>query len=216
MAEKVKRQISLGFSKEKFTEGHHILYIYNDDFERKRIMAKFLQQGLLDDEKVLYLVDDISPEEMKSELKNLGVDVDEKQHDFDITEGHYSRCPNCYFSPDFMLGVVAEYYDDAIKSGYMGARGAGEMSWALVEGRATVPELINYEARLNTILKDHPLTTVCQYDARRFDGSLIMDMLSVHPVMIVRGQLVKNPGYVKPDTFLMEYNERLERRKPGK
>lgn len=205
------RQIALGFSPESFTEGHHIVYIYNDDVERKRTMAKFLQQGLLDDEKVLYLVDDISPDEMKVELMNLGVDVDKKQNDFDITAGHYTRCPDNYFSPEFMLSVVADYYDDAIKAGYTGARGAGEMSWALVEGRASIPELLEYEARLTDILKHHPLTTVCQYDARRFDGALIMDMLSVHPMMIVRGQLVKNPSFVEPDIFLKEYHTRLNR-----
>ncbi|MFZ5570782.1 MAG: MEDS domain-containing protein [Thermodesulfobacteriota bacterium] len=209
--DKAYRQISLGFSEEKIREGRHIVYIYNDDFERKRTMAKFLQQGLLDGEKVLYLVDDISPDEMRRELLDLGVDVDTRQQDFDLTEGHFTRCPNRYFSPDFMLGVVGDYYDDALREGYAGARGAGEMSWALVEGRSTVPDLLDYEARLNGILSDHPLTTVCQYDARRFDGALIMDMLSVHPMMIVRGQLVKNPSYVEPEIFLKEYRERMAR-----
>ena len=74
----------------------------------------------------------------------------------------------------------------------------------------TVPDLLRYEAELNHILEDHPLTTVCQYDARRFDGALIMDMLSVHPMMIVRGQLVKNPSYVSPEIFLEEYSARCK------
>ena len=205
------RDISLGFSDERFREGHHIIYVYNDDWERKRTMARYLQRGLNENEKVLYLVDDISPDEMRNELKELGVDVDEKQEDFDLTEGHYSRCPDNYFSREFMLGVVSRYYDEAIEQGYVGARGAGEMSWALIEGRATVPELLRYEAELNDLLVEHPLTTVCQYDARRFDGAIIMDMLSVHPMMIVRGQLVKNPSYVAPEIFLQEYEERLRR-----
>lgn len=205
------RKVSLGFTEEIFEEGHHIVFIYNDDWERKKTMAKFLQQGLLEDEKVLYLVDDISPDEMKKELIELGVDVDKKQDDFDITTGHYTLCPDHYFSPEFMLNLVGEYYDNAIKEGFVGARGAGEMSWALIEGRSTVPDLLWYESQLNKILKHHPLTTVCQYDARRFDGALIMDMLSVHPMMIVRGQLVKNPSYVKPEVFLKEYNARMKR-----
>jgi len=205
------REISLGFSDEKFREGHHILYIYNDDWERKRTMAKFLQQGLLDNEKVLYLVDDISPDEMRKELLDLGVDVDKRQKDFDLKEGHYKLCPGNYFSREFMLNLVGEYYDDAIKQGFAGARGAGEMSWALIEGRSTVPDLLEYETDLNKVLEDHPLTTVCQYDARRFDGALIMDMLSVHPMMIVRGQLVKNPSYIEPEVFLKEYQDRIKR-----
>ena len=204
-----RRKISLGFTDEPFDEGGHIIYIYNDDFERKRTMAKFLQKGLVENEKVLYLVDDISPEEMRKELAELGVEVTEKQANFDITKGHYTYCPDHYFSPDFMLDIVGQYYDDAIEEGFAGARGAGEMSWAVIEGRSNVPELLAYEAKLNEILDRHPLTTVCQYDARRFDGSLLMDMLSVHPMMIVRGQLVKNPSYIEPSLFLQEYQQRM-------
>lgn len=209
--EKKRREVSMGFTDEKFREGHHIIYLYNDDHERKRTMARFLRQGWVDHEKLLYLVDDISPDEMRKELAELGVDVDEKQADFDIARGHHTLCPDDYFTPEFMLGVVGDYYTKAIQAGYAGARGAGEMSWALIEGRATVPDLLRYEAKLNRILNDYPLTTVCQYDARRFDGALVMDMLSVHPMMIVRGQLVKNPSYVEPDVFLKEYNDRLDR-----
>jgi hypothetical protein len=202
----------MGFTDERFPEGQHIIYLYNDDHERKRTMARFLRQGWIDHEKLLYLVDDISPDEMRKELMALGVDVGEKQVDFEITRGHYTLCPDDYFTAEFMLGVVGDYYNKAIQDGYAGARGAGEMSWALIEGRATVPDLLHYEAKLNRILDEHPLTTVCQYDARRFDGALVMDMLSVHPMMIVRGQLVKNPSYVAPEVFLKEYAARLDRR----
>ena len=206
-----KRKVSLGFTDDTVDEGHHIIYVYNDDYERKHTIARFLEEGFLEEEKVLYLVSDISTSEMRKELLGLGVDVDSRQKDFDLTEAHYTHCPNRYFSGEFMLGMVGDYYDNAIREGYCGARGAGEMSWALEEGRATVPDLLEYEAKLNTILHEHPLTTVCQYDARRFDGAVIMDMLSVHPMMIVRGQVVKNPYYVSPETFLQEYNERRTR-----
>jgi len=209
--EKIKREISLGFSAERFKEGHHIIYVYNDDHERKKTMAKYLRQGILEKEKILYLVDDISPDEMRKELIDLGVDIDENQDDFDIKKAHYACCPNNHFSKDFMLGIVGEYYENAIKEGHAGARGAGEMSWAAIEDHANIDELLEYEANLNLILNQHPLTTVCQYDARRFRGDVLMDILSVHPMMIVRGQLVKNPGYIEPEVFIREYKERLER-----
>jgi len=35
-----------------------------------------------------------------------------------------------------------------------------------------------------------------------------MEVLNVHPVMIVRGQLVKNPYYIEPDEFMSKLNER--------
>jgi hypothetical protein len=35
-----------------------------------------------------------------------------------------------------------------------------------------------------------------------------MDVLNVHPVMIVRGQLVKNPYFVEPAVFLEKLKAR--------
>jgi len=199
-----RRLVSLGLNDEKVPEGQHIVFIYSDDGEKKRTMARFLQQGLLANEKVLYLVNDIAPDDMREELCALGVDATASQSAFDMMEAHYKQCPDDYFSPDYMLGLIGSYYREALQEGYAGARGTGEMSWAVEEGRTTMPDLLRYEARLNDILAEHPLTAVCQYDARRFSGQVIMDILSVHPMAIVRGQLVKNPYFVPPAKFLQE------------
>jgi hypothetical protein len=61
-----------------------------------------------------------------------------------------------------------------------------------------VERLIEYEARINKVLKTHPMTTLCQYDTRKFSGGMIYELLNVHPVMIVHGQIMRNPFYVAP------------------
>ena len=43
---------------------------------------------------------------------------------------------------------------------------------------------------------------------RRFDGDTIMDVLAVHPMTIVRGQVVRNPFFVEPGAFLRELHTR--------
>ena len=68
--------------------------------------------------------------------------------------------------------------------------------------------LMEYEALVNNVLKTHPITAVCQYDANRFSGATIVDVLKVHPMMIVRGQIVRNPYYMKPEDFLKDFRER--------
>ena len=204
-----RRRVSLGFSEEMHEEGDHIVYLYNNDSEKKRTMARFLQEGLHADEKVLYLVHDIPPEEMLGELRQLGVDMDSAGKAFDMLTAHYTHCPGGIFSKDYMLDVVGAYYDDAIQDGFSGARGAGEMSWAAEGGHAELRDLLEYESRLNSILADHPLTTVCQYDVRLFSGQLILDILRVHPLAVVGGQLVKNPYYIVPDRFLDELDHRI-------
>jgi hypothetical protein len=205
-----RRSISLGFTSERVLEGQHLCYLYNDDHERRRVMAKYFESGLLAGEKLLYLVDDITPQEMIDCLEELGVEARSNAGRFRVAEAAGTYCPRGAFSAEDMLGLVRDFYDDAVAEGYTGCRSTGEMSWCLVEGRADEASLMEYEARLNALLAEHPHTACCQYDTRRFDGGMIMDVLAVHPVTIVRGQLVRNPYYVEPATFLEEYRARAD------
>jgi DcmR-like sensory protein len=197
-----RREISLGFTPEKFTEGQHILYIYNDDKERRNTMAKYISSGLSSGEKTLYLADSITPAELINTLEDQGLDMQEHKNSCVINEASTSYCPTGYFSADDMLDVVGEFYQSARNEGFTGARGTGEMTWALKEGRAQTKDLLEYEVKLTGILEQYPYTACCQYDAREFDGSTLMDMLSIHPVMIVQGQLVKNPYFMSADEFM--------------
>jgi hypothetical protein len=203
-----RRTISLGFTQETILEGQHICYIFSDDAERRRVMAKYLESGMLANEKLLYLVDVMTPEEMLDCLEEYGVDVRSKSQSLTIADAAPAYCPSGTFNIDETLGLVRDFQQDALKEGYTGSRGTGEMSWCLVKGRANEMDLMEYEARLNVLLAEYPYTACCQYDARRFDGQTIMDVLSVHPYMIVRGQLVRNPYFIKPEEFLEEYRAR--------
>jgi hypothetical protein len=200
-----RRTISLGFTEERVLEGQHICYLFRNGPERRRVMARFLEAGLEAGEKVLYLVDDITPEEMLDCLEELGVDARSKPAELTVAEAAPAYCPKGRFDAGEMLAAIRDFYRQAVgNEGYRGARGTGEMSWCLVKGRADRDSLMTYEARLNLLLLEHPYTACCQYDVARFDGDIIMDVLSVHPYMIVRGQLVRNPYYVSPEVFLAD------------
>ena len=68
-----ERFVSMGITDEQFPAGTHMCYIYKDDQERKEFIAKYLSLGLQGHEKVNYFVDVISPEEMRVQLKELGL-----------------------------------------------------------------------------------------------------------------------------------------------
>ena len=94
-----------------------------------------------------------------------------------------------------------------MKEGYTGVRGGAEMTWASVEGPAVMKKVMEIEARRNQLPR-YPVSTCCVYDARKFDGATIMDVLYTHPMMIVRGQLLRNPYYIEPETFLKQLRAR--------
>ena len=52
-----RRTIFLGFTEERVLEGQHIRYLYNEDIEPPRVMAKYVESGLPAHEKVPCLAD---------------------------------------------------------------------------------------------------------------------------------------------------------------
>jgi len=202
-----RRLVSLGFTDERVQEGLHFCYIYNDNDERLRVVAKFLQSGLKDQEKVMFLVDTMSPPEALDRLASLGADLRSHPH-FSVKEANPVYCPSGKFKIDAMLDALRLFYCDAIAEGRSGARATGEMSWSGRGGLEDQDDLMEYEARLNDMVAQYPMIACCQYDATRFDGEAILNVLAVHPYMIVRGQLMSNPYYIQPSVFLKQLYER--------
>ena len=85
--------------------------------------------------------------------------------------------------------------------GFSAARVIGEM----IPEIKHIPggeRLLEYESRISILLRDRPVTSICQYDANEFDGATIMDVLKVHPKMIVNGAVINNPFFIKPEEYL--------------
>ena len=195
-----RRDVSMGFSDQKFPAGTHMCLIYDDDEERRKLIAKYLDAGLREREKVAYFADTMSVDEVRDWLAGMGVKVP-KDDQLTIASAEKTYCPNGKFVPNEMMDGLRALYQGSLDEGYAGARASGEMSWAL-RGIPGSERLIEYENLLNVVFATYPIIGLCQYDARRFDGAIIFDVLKVHPMMIVQGQIVKNPYYIRPEEFL--------------
>jgi hypothetical protein len=86
----------------------------------------------------------------------------------------------------------------------------GNMEWAL-ETVPGVTDIIEYETKLNYVLPKYPDPVVCVYDLNKHSGSVVMDILRTHPMVIIGGVLQDNPLYVPPDEFLQELLQRKRR-----
>jgi hypothetical protein len=199
---RVHRNISLGFTEEPVSEGVHICYIYDDDAERQYVMSKYLESGLLTNEKVLCLVEKLTPDEMPDSPSSMNL----KPGALTFLDSVQGYCPTGSFNGENTLKMIRDFYHQAVDiEGYDGARGSGHMTWSLDSERTSEEALLEYEAHVNHLSAEFPCTNICQYDARRFSGRMIMNILRIHPMVIIRGQIVKNPYYVKPDILLKEY-----------
>ena len=196
-----RRSIRLGFTEEPFPEGTHMCHIFSDEAEQAEVISRYVAAGLAEGEQVAYFVDTVPVESLRETLASHGVPVPAPDDPrLLVSPAVDMYCPDGTFVPDRMLGNFPIVYGAGRAAGYAGVRATGEMTWA----RRGIPgsdRLIEYESRINTVVRDVPLTAVCQYDARRFDGATLFEVLMVHPVMIVRGRISRNPYYLPPEEF---------------
>ena len=202
-------EVDLGFTDRKQPAGTHMCLIFQDENERRKIMAKFIRKGLSDGEKVAYYADVMTPKEVVDWLQGFDINVtgEMASNNLVVQDSLTTYCPNGKFVPDEMLEQLKAFYLQSIEEGYTHVRASGEMSWAL-KGIPGSERLIEYEAWLNVVFQTHPVTGICQYDANKFSGALIMDVLKVHPMMIVKGNIVHNPYYLTLELFLKELSTR--------
>lgn len=196
-----RRQIRLGFSDEPFPEGTHMCHIFSDEEEQGEVISRYIASGLAEGEQVCYFADTLSVDETRSRLAGLGVPVPAvDDENLVVAPAVDMYCPDGTFVPDRMLASFPVGYNAGLEAGFVGVRGTGEMTWAR-RGLPGSDKLIEYESRINTVVRDCPLTVVCQYDARQFDGATLFEVLIVHPAMIVRGRISRNPYYLPPEEF---------------
>jgi hypothetical protein len=205
----LRKEVDMGFTKDRFPEGTHMCLIYDDDEQRKKIIGQFLAKGISIGEQVGYYADTTTPKDVETWLKDMDIVLPskKKEGEFGVFKAQDIYCPSGKFVPSEMMARLSGCYDQAINAGYPGARVSGEMSWALM-GIPGSERLMEYEALINTISDKHPVTPICQYDARRFDGATLLNVLRVHPLMIVQGKIVRNPYYMSPQEFLKDFISR--------
>lgn len=198
-----RQDMGRGSIQEAFSDCHHVCLIYDSEEQRRKIVSDYLAIGLKQGEIVRYFADTTPAQELRAWLQGSGVELTtaEDKGDFGIVNAESAYCPNGRFVPKEVIATIEARFAMARKAGYRGSRACGEMSWALRD----IPgadNFLEYEVRLNMISETFPYVGMCQYDARRFDGATLYNVLQVHPFMIARGQIVRNPFYLKPEEFL--------------
>jgi len=200
------QNISLGFTTQKFSPGVHICQIFTSDDERENSLLKFIASGLESNERTGCFSNKTDAKSIESFLKRYGISCKQARSSGLLTLSgvHDVYFKNNDFNPDEMLGLLSEFYKESLAMGCSAARVIGEME-PDVQHLPGGSRLLEYEAKVSLLQRRCPVTAVCQYDARLFDGATIMDILKVHPLMVVKGSVIHNPFYIKPEELLQQH-----------
>ncbi len=189
----------------------HICLIYESQGEQLAMPVPSIRMGLERGEKCIVIAPEKTLRDVNEGLHAIGVDVDEAMNSGRLAvasqEDTYLR--NGHFEPDRMIRFLADSLEPAIASGFSGLRVVGEMTWAL-GGDLGTGQLIEYEAKLNHFVHDHPVAVTCQYDRNRFSPEVILNVIRTHPIVIYGNFVCSNPYYIPPEEFLAPNHAEME------
>jgi len=195
--------VCLGFTEEKFPAGTHICHIYSKDAERSNSLFEFLRCGLEAGERTACFSEKVDEAALSKFLGSHKISLKDSKArgDLSLADANGVYFKDNRFDLERMLELLRQFEVASREAGCPACRVIGEMTPEIknIEGGS---RLLEYECRVSLLLKEHPVTAVCQYNAAEFDGATIMDILKVHPLMVVRGSVLKNPFFIPPEQFL--------------
>ena len=191
----------------------HICAFFNGFDEQHRVLRSFIKEGFERGDRAFHIVD---PELRETHLRRLaeaGIDVDRA-----VASGQLElrRWQDAYlrddrFDQDGMLVLLEEVLQSGTVAGYPITRFVSRVEPSLLD-KAGVESWLEYEARVNYVVSKHDDPVICTYDLANLSAGMMLDLLRVHPVVIVGGVLQENPFFVPPDQFIVELRERKSAR----
>jgi signal transduction histidine kinase len=182
-------------------DAEHIALLYNSNDERLDASLSFLQLGLENGERCLYIANDVSRDEIVGGLAALG-----GRPEAAISDGQLSILPadDIYtsgtFDPEEMVAALVEMVEESASAGYDGLRVTGEIPWHDHDG-TDFSDVMEYERKFDAMVPEFDFAALCQYDLRTLSDTEALDLIHVHPKLIYRRKVCENPFYRSSEQF---------------
>jgi hypothetical protein len=191
-------------------ETRHICAFFHSKDEQNKVLMPFFKEGFERGEKLFHIVDGRQREAHLCACQDGGIDLETcaTNDQLEVRTWEEAYLQDGHFDGDRMIRILTEVLE-ANRAKYKLTRLMGNMEWAL-ETVPGVTDIVEYETKLNFLSPRYPDPIVCVYDLNRHSGSVVMDILRTHPMVIIGGMLQENPLYIPPDEFLREIHNRKQ------
>lgn len=190
---------AFGYAGFNFSWGDHICTIFDDPDQQMMVMVPFMTHGIRAGQRCVWASPPTPAERFRKAMGAAGCDLVtlEASGQLIVISDIEFYLQDGLFEPSRTLALGRTLVEDGRRQGYPATRIAADVSW--VHDRPMDAHLWEqYEHRVTLALADFPAVAVCQYDRRRFPGSLIVTALYTHPIVILGETLCRNPYFVQP------------------
>lgn len=181
----------------------HICAFFDSRDEQYEILNPYFQEGLDNGEEVVTIVESAFHGEHLQRMRAGGVPVDQatEKGQLKLYSSEETYLQDGVFVVDRMYDLLEDALRRAQQGPYGRIRTCGDMEWAL-QNLPGSDDLMTYEARVNLLAPRYDCTLLCVYDANRFSGRAVADVLATHSHVVLGGRVVENPYFVEPVSYL--------------
>jgi len=190
----------------------HVCAFFSSREEEYDTLLPFVRDGLERGERAYHVLPSQYREEHLELLRSAGIDVAaaQRRRQLEVVTPQETYLRGGRFNKDAMLILIQEALKTGPALGFPLTRLIAHAETVLWhrEDWSSINEWIEYEARLNDVLPRYDDPVICTYDTNLVDGSILVDILRTHPVVIIGGLLYENPFFVPPEQFLRQVLKR--------
>ena len=183
---------------------HKCLIYDGDPSEQLSVVVPLLTRGLEDNWRCLYLGSPANLRMMDAALSAKGVDTGREQRRRALVlSSDRSHLQDGRFDPRAMVDGLRTSIDDAVRDGFQGLCATGDMRWEL-GADDNFDRLLEYEARLEQVFREKPLSGICQYHRAMVPARAVEDALLTHRAAYVGDRLNRDNLFYVPPELLLE------------
>jgi hypothetical protein len=189
---------------QQLREPAHLCAFFDSQAEQYEILAPYYQEGIEQGEQVITIVDQAQVKDHEARMAEHGISVEEALASgrLKVFTAQDTYTMGGSFAAERMYDMLQGALATAQREGWR-VRTSGVMDWTYDEYPG-IEELMAYEARVNVLLPIYDCILLCVYDLDRLDARRLMDVLTTHPFVIHRRQILKNPYYRPPVELLAD------------
>jgi len=183
----------------------HICAFFSSREQEYETLVPYFREGVDADEHILMVLDAHRLDDHRSRLQRAGIGAyahlaTASSEETYLAEGR--------FDIEKMAGFVEDTLRAAQAEGRR-VRTAGWMDWLHRDAPGT-DRVMEYEARMNTLVPNFDCTFMCVYDIANLTGAMVVDIMATHPYVVLNRNVRQNPFYVPPDVYLKQRIARSE------
>ncbi|MDR3577569.1 MAG: PAS domain S-box protein [Anaerolineaceae bacterium] len=184
----------------KLIPGDHLCCFYKTEQEQNSLLYNFLRLGLENGQKVLYISNGMTNEQVFQYLAETGLDPEPYAAKGQLiicafTEFYYS---NGRFDPDLALANIQAEIVHAADEGFSVLRFASDLTAALnppSKSLSGMDRLVEYEMHLDLLTQQGHFLAMCEYDRSAFKPDVLHNLLASHSIAAIGPKICNNLYY---------------------